>query len=190
MPKVTVQSLVFGKREALSPSPLHLTTARSTVFSRAGTRESTKVSQEGLGMAEASPLQSTQHPPHLSCLPHPKSYHPSSHSSAQATTFSSGVPAVALSIGPHFSHHPTSFPPGLASSLPQLNCRSPKGAFQAKFPSPRTLSHHPGRFLQGVYDNVNSPCLLANRFLLGTLGGQGPASVLSPRVLRVWGPAD
>ena len=33
-------------------------------------------------------------------------------------------PAVALSIGPHFSHHPTSFPPGLASSLPQLNCRS------------------------------------------------------------------
>lgn len=96
-------------------------------------------------MAEVSPLQSAQRPPHLSCLPHPKSHHPSSHSSTQATTFSSGVPAVVLSIGPHFSYHPTSFPPGLASSLPQLNCRSPEGAFPAKFPSPRSSS-----IIQGV----------------------------------------
>lgn len=73
--------------------------------------------------------------------------------------------------------------PGLFSSPAELSL--PRGAFQAKFPSPRMGSHHPGRFLQGVYDNENLPCLLANRFLLGRPGGQGPASVLSPSVLRI-----
>ena len=42
------------------------------------------------------------------------------------------------------------------------------------FPSPRTLPHYPGRFLQGAYDDVNSSCVLANRFLMGTPGEQGP----------------
>ena len=176
---------------SLSPSPSHSQAARSTVthVQQSGDLGEHKSfsGRIGNGWSLTSPGRPASSTP---VLPAPSQVPPSlSHSAAPTTTFSSRVPAIALSIGPHFSHHPTSFPPGLASSSP-AELLLPRGAFQVKFSSPRRRSHHPGRFLQGVYDNANSPCVLANRFLLGRPGGQGPASVLSPSVLRIWGPAD
>lgn len=132
--------MVCGGRGSgsLSPSPSHSQAARSTVtrVQQGGDLGEHKSfsGRTGNGGSLTSPGRPASSTP---VLPAPSQVPPSlSHSAAQATTFSSGVPAIALSTGPHFSHHPTSFPPGLASSLPQLNCRSPEELFRRSSPPP------------------------------------------------------
>lgn len=119
------------------------------------------------------------------CPSHPPSIGPLGHTWPQSPV-SLPPPSRRPQPAPRSSLHPSSSPPGLASSpeeksiLKELSCDLPPPEL-----SPRT---------QGVsfweLMTMNLTCVFTTRCLVGTAGGQGPVSVPSPSVLGVSSPAE